>query len=43
MPQWGSLTLEVRQPLVALLIRMLQQHLPDQNASDEGEVANDSR
>jgi hypothetical protein len=43
MPQWRSLTSEVRQPLVALLMRMLQQHLPVPNPGDEREVGDESR
>jgi hypothetical protein len=42
MPQWQCLTPQMRQPLVALLMRMLQQHLPAGPASEKGEVANES-
>ena len=42
-PRWQQLTPEVRQPLMDLLTRMLQQHLAAPNPSAESEVADDTR
>jgi hypothetical protein len=42
MPQWPNLKPEVREPLFALLTRMLQQHLLAQNAAEEKEVTDES-
>ncbi len=43
MPCWQHLLPEVRQPVVALLTRMLQQHLPAANATAAREVADECR
>ena len=43
MPRWQHLTPEVRLPLVALLTRMLQQHLPGPDGTDAREVADEAR
>ena len=42
-PQWLNLKPEVREPVIALLTRMLQHHLPAQNIADEREVADEPR
>jgi hypothetical protein len=41
LPGWQQLTDEVRQPLVALLTQMLQQHLPVPKDADVREVTDD--
>lgn len=42
LPNWEQLDLEVRQPLVILLTRMLQHHLTHPSISDGKEVADES-
>jgi hypothetical protein len=41
-PQWPTLKPEIRESLVALLTRMLQQHLLARNAAEKKEVADES-
>jgi len=41
-PRWQHLTPAVQQTVLALLTRMLQQHLPAASATDPKEVADDS-
>ena len=43
MPRWQQLTADIRQPVVAVLTRMLQQHLATANPSDAREVADECR
>jgi hypothetical protein len=43
LPHWHHLTPQVQQPVVALLMRMLQQHLLAPRRSDAREVADESR
>jgi hypothetical protein len=41
-PRWPQLSPEVRQPLLAVLTRMLRQQLPAPNATAAQEVADES-
>jgi len=43
LPRWHQLTTEIRQPVIALLTRMLHQHLPGPSVTDAKEVSDESR